>query len=1031
MAARDRVGWVEDERKKLTVAPVSSQSRRDGRRRAVDLRIARRPSNLKRMPAPIRVLGARQHNLKGFDLEIPRGRLIALTGVSGSGKSSLALDTLHAEGQRRYVESLSTYAKQFLERLDRPDVDGVENIPPTVAIESRNTTVSSRSTVGTATEAADYLRLLFARVGTTLCPDCGVDVRPDTVEDAAGRLAGLPIETRLHVTFPLPRSARVTAQVVRENLLALGFVRVLARGREVALEDPAAPLEEADLLVVADRLVTGQEGLGSRLTEALAAAFREGEGEAVVVVGGAGGERIPFTRQFRCARCGKGFPRPSPGFFSFNNAYGACGRCRGFGNLLEFHPDMIVPHPGRTLREGAIHCWTAPRYDGRRRKLAAFCRRRGIAMDVPFARLPKPAREALLRGDEDFEGAIPFLESLVAKKYKAYVRFFLRRYQKIGDCPECRGARLRPEALHVRLGGASIADLCALPVRDLRKFLAGVELPPQTREVARLLLQELDARLEIVEAVGLGYLTLERATKTLSGGEAQRIGLANALGARLVDALYVLDEPSVGLHASDTARLVAILRRLRDRGNTVLVVEHDLDVIAAADWTVELGPGAGARGGELTFAGSREALLASDSLTAGYLTGRRTLPGRRARVGRVDGRAAPRPRLAARARPAALVLEGASERNLREIDVRFPLEAITAVTGVSGSGKSTLVRDTLHRAVAERLVAKSGKPYPGEAVGRHRALSGWETLSGAVLVDQSPIGKSPRSNPVTYVGAFDAVRARFAATPLARARGLSAGYFSFNLPGGRCESCKGDGHERVEMQFMPDVFVTCPDCAGSRYARDALDVAYRGRTIADVLRLTVDEAMTFFADEPEIGRRLWVLQSVGLGYLPLGQPAPTLSGGEAQRLKIARELRPGSRTTRDMLYLLDEPSVGLHAEDLSRLLRILQDLVERGNTVVMVEHHLDLVARADHVIDLGPGGGEEGGRLVVQGTPAEVAATAASVTGRFLRERLGRVPSVPSRPTGGSLADGARAALPRLRGRRPAPRGRRGPGVAA
>jgi excinuclease ABC subunit A len=991
------------------------------------------------MPAPIRLRGARQHNLKGFDLDLPRGRLIALTGVSGSGKSSLALDTLHAEGQRRYVESLSTYAKQFLERLDRPDVDGIENIPPTVAIQSRNTTVSSRSTVGTATEAADYLRLLFARVGETVCPECGIEVRPDTVESAAGRLAALAPGTRVHVAFPLPRSARATAQVLRENLLALGFVRVLAGGREVSLEDPAAPLDAGDMLVVADRLAAGQDGYRGRVSEALATAFREGEGEAVAVVGGAGGERLAFTRHFRCRRCERAFPRPTPGFFSFNNAYGACGRCRGFGNLLEFHPDVIVPEPRRSLREGALDPWTAPRYEGRRRKLFAFCRARGVPLDAAFAELEPADRAILLHGGDGFEGVIPFLESLTSKKYKAYVRFFLRRYQKLGDCPVCRGTRLRPEALNVRLGGASFADLCALPVRDLRAYLGRLELPAQAREVGRLLLEELDARLEIVESVGLGYLTLDRATRSLSGGEAQRIGLANALGARLVDTLYVLDEPSVGLHASDTARLVEILKRLRERGNTVLVVEHDLDVIAAADWVVELGPGAGERGGQVTFSGDRAALPASECLTAQYLTGRRTLPPRPApgRAAACGSRSEPMGAVSAsertrrrRSETPALILRGARARNLRGLDVRFPLEAITAVTGVSGSGKSTLVRDTLVRAVAERLGARTGKPYLGETVGAYRALTGWEALSGVALVDQSPIGKSPRSNPVTYVGAFDAIRARFAATPLARARGLGPGYFSFNVAGGRCETCKGDGHERVEMQFLPDVFVTCPDCGGSRYSREALGIGYRGRTIADVLRLTVDEAMSAFAGDPEVGRRLWVLQSVGLGYLRLGQPAPTLSGGEAQRLKIARELRPGSRTARGMLYVLDEPSVGLHAEDLSRLLRILRDLVERGNTVVMVEHHLDLVARVDHVIDLGPGGGEQGGRVVAEGAPADVAGAPESVTGRFLRARLAAAraerPAWP-RPAGGSPAP-SRRSRPPGRGR---PGGRRGPAVAA
>ena len=967
------------------------------------------------MPAPIRLRGARQHNLRGFDLELPRGRLIALTGVSGSGKSSLALDTLHAEGQRRYVESLSTYAKQFLERLDRPDLDGLENIPPTVAIERRSPTLSSRSTVGTATEAADYLRLLFARVGSTRCPECGLEVRPHTVERAVERLRRLAEGTRLYIAFPLPRSARATAAAVRENLLALGFIRVVAGGWEFELESPAAPLEAPDLLVVADRIVVAP-GSDGRLAEALASAFHHGEGEAVAVVGGPGGERLSFTRAFRCAGCGRAFPRPTPGFFSFNNPYGACGRCRGFGNLLEFHPDMIVPDPRLTLREGALHPWAAPRYDGRRRKLARFCSKAGIPLDTAFAELDQAQRERLLHGEPGFEGVVPFLLSLVPKKYKAYVRFYLRRYQKLGDCPACGGARLRPEALQVRFAGASIAELCALPAARLRDFLAAATLEPRERSVSRLLLQELDRRLEILTSVGLGYLTLDRPTRTLSGGEAQRIGLANALGARLVDTLYVLDEPSVGLHAADIRRLIAILERLRDRGNTVLVVEHDLEVIAAADWVVELGPGAGERGGSLTFSGSREALLSSDALTAQYLTGRRTLgsagpgspgsssgakghPGLR-RQAWISGRRTVRSKARrpvgdnGGAEAPALLLEGATERNLRGIDVRVPLGALTAVTGVSGSGKSTLVRDTLYRAVSERLGAKGGKPYLGEMVGRHRALRGWERLSAAVLVDQSPIGKSPRSNPVTYVGGFDAIRARFAATPLARARGLRPGYFSFNVRGGRCESCKGDGHERVEMQFMADVYVKCAECGGARYSPTALEITHRGRTIADVLRMTVAEALLHFVEDPRIGRRLRVLQSVGLGYLRLGQPAPTLSGGEAQRLKIARQLRAGARRSGGALYVLDEPSVGLHAEDLSRLLRILRDLADRGDTVVMVEHQLDLVARADHVIDLGPGGGEQGGALVVQGTPLEVARTAASITGAYLKARL----QTPERP---------------------------------
>jgi excinuclease ABC subunit A len=987
------------------------------------------------MPAPIRVRGARQHNLRCVDLDLPRGRLVVLTGVSGSGKSSLALDTIHAEAQRRYAESLSTYAKQFLERVDRPDVDAVENVPPTVAIEPRNRTLTSRSTVGTATETADYLRLLMARAGRTRCPDCDRDVRPDTVEDAAARLAGLPDGTRIHVAFPPPRSAPRAAGALRASLLAAGYVRVLAAGRELAVEDAGGALEHPGLLVVADRLVLGPASR-ARLVEALAAAFRAGDGEACAAVGGAAGEVLRFTRAFRCGGCGRGFAPPTPGLFSFNNPWGACPRCRGFGNLLEFHADVIVPDPARSLREGAIHPWTAPRYRGRRRRLAAFCARAGISLDAPWRDLSEPDRRRLLEGAPGFEGVIPFLHGLVEKKYKAYVRFFLRRYQKLGDCPACAGTRLRPEALHVRLGGATVVDLSALPVERLRAFLAGLELTPLERAVAGLVADELDARLEILESVGLGYLSLDRATRTLSGGEAQRIGLANALGGRLVDTLYVLDEPSVGLHAVDTERLIAILRRLRDRGNTVLVVEHDLDVMAAADWIVELGPGAGERGGAVTFAGTPAELAASDGPTGPYLSGLRTIdvpagPLPLAAAALARGRAAPargsarwraagarngggrtaraaggRAAVARGAASPALVLEGASARNLRGVDVRIPLGAVTAVSGVSGSGKSTLVHDTLYRAVAERLGERTGKPYLGQTVGRHRALSGWERLGGVALVDQSPIGKSPRSNPVTYVGAFAPIREAFAATPLARARGAGAGAFSFNVAGGRCEACKGDGHERVEMQFLADVYVTCPACGGSRYARETLAFRHRGMSIAEVLTLTVDEAVAHFSDAPEVGRRLRVLQAVGLGYLRLGQPAPALSGGEAQRLKIARALREAPRGGRGTLYVMDEPSVGLHPEDVARLLRILRSLAGRGDTVVMVEHHLDLIAAADHVIDLGPGAGAEGGAVLAQGPPAEVAAAPGSRTGAFLRRRLeGRIPR-----RAGSGADEARAA---------------------
>jgi len=947
--------------------------------------------------SPDRVIlrNARQHNLKGITVELPRRALTVVTGPSGSGKSSLAFDTLYAEGQRRYIESLSTYAKQFLERMPKPLVDGLEGLSPAVAIEQKNPTTSSRSTVGTATEIYDFLRLLWARVATPHCRHCGAIVKIDTVQEAVdqviaecgmrnadshggdGQSAIQNPRSAIAITFPLPASAHRPEVDAAAQLIAAGFVRAQIDGTLVRLDDAAASLkvrEGREVLVVVDRL-SGTAANRSRLTDALATAFSEGEGVALAL---SNGDRRRFSAHPTCSSCGQSAPVLTPALFSFNNPRGACPGCNGFGAVLEYDESLIVPEPSRTIAAGALDPWTKPRYEGRRRLLRETARARGIPTDRPWRELDPKQRQFLLHGATGrYLGVFPFLERLETKRYKQYIRVFLRQYQLARTCPACGGARLKPEALAPRVGGRTIAAAAALTASDLLQWLEGLTWTPFQQAVAQHLLRELMARVSFVVDVGLGYLSLDRQTRTLSGGEAQRIALSNALGSKLTDTLYVLDEPTIGLHPADIQRLLQLLRRLSDNGNTVVVVEHDPAAMAIADYMVELGPGSGTAGGYVVYQGAAAAVRTAGTLTGQYLSGEKRI-------------AVPSAR-----RPAVrwLGVKGARLHNLQDVDVRLPLHTLVAVTGVSGSGKSTLVHDVLYRQLERRLKGgHSAKEHLGEPVGAITALEGAEAIGDVVLIDQSPIGRTPRSNPVTYVKAFDELRALFAAQPRARERRYTPSTFSFNVRGGRCETCEGAGAVQIEMVFLANVFVPCDACGGKRFKREVLEVKIGGHSIHDVLEWTVDEALQRFHKQPRLARALWQLQQVGLGYLRLGQPATTLSGGEAQRLKIARELtlsgtRP-ARGARRNLYILDEPTTGLHLDDVRTLCRVLDRLVDAGHTVVVIEHHLDVIKRADWVIDLGPGAGAEGGRVVAAGTPEDLAQVSASVTGRYLRDAL-------------------------------------------
>ena len=860
--------------------------------------------------------------------------------------------------------------------MEKPDVDSIEGLSPAVAIEQSNPTKTSRSTVGTATEIYDYLRLLWARVGHTFCPVCHREIKPDTVQSVADTVLRLASGARFYVSFPLRLSDKVTHKVVVENLRAQGFLRVFANGSVLHLDElDAAKIDltkSSEVLVVVDRLAISDD-VAARLTDAIGTAFADGDGECVIILADTM-ERLRFTERFECAYDGTRVPAPSPQLFSFNNPRGACERCNGFGAILEYDESLIVPYPERSLRDGAIDPWTKPRYDGKRRTLAEFARKEGIPLDKPWSELSASQQHLLLNArTRSYKGMLPFLKDLEEKRYKQYIRIFLRQYQTAQECPDCHGTKLKPEALNVRVDNKTIAEVADFSVGALTDWIENLVLSDFEQSVAATILREARERIRFLRDVGLDYLSLNRATRTLSGGEAQRIGLANSLGSQLVDTLYVLDEPSIGLHPRDMGRLLKLLMRLRDAGNSVLVVEHDPAAIEAADFMVEMGPGSGEHGGYVVFAGPMSRVHESP-LTGQYLTGEKEIPMplERRRVG-----------------PRWINLTGAREHNLKGVDVRIPIGALTVVTGVSGSGKSTLVHDVLYRALENHIVGENtAKRHLGETVGAYDELTGADAIDEVVMIDQSPIGKSPRSNPVTYIKAFDQIRQIFADAPVARQRKYTPGTFSFNVEGGRCEDCEGVGSIEVEMVFMADVHVPCDACGGKRFKPEVLDVKINGKSVADVLELTVDQAIRFFPREEKLGQALWQLQQVGLGYLRLGQPATTLSGGEAQRVKIARELATAGKKRNRKLYIMDEPTTGLHLDDIKRLAEVMDRLIDGGHTILLIEHNLDVIKLADWIIDLGPDGGSEGGRLVAMGRPEEIVEVAESYTGQWLKPIL-------------------------------------------
>jgi excinuclease ABC subunit A len=986
------------------------------------------------------VRGARVHNLKNIDFEIPHNCLTVVTGVSGSGKSSLAFDTVYAEGQRRYVESLSAYARQFLERIEKPDVELIDGIAPAVAIRQKNQTRNPRSTVATATEVYDYLRLLFARVGRSYCPQCGEQVRNDTVDEVAERILALGDGRRVQALFPLlhpeavaspeadkaqtafgeegkkPRgrkkkedsvaardAARFAAHqtALRERLFELrkrGFNRLFQDGEVFEFSTPESLLGidfDKPVYLLLDRIVVDAESR-SRIVEAVESGYREA-GE--VVFESAAGDEIPlrlrFSQRFECKHCNLKFEQPEPRLFSFNNPYGACPRCQGFGNTIDFDMDLVIPDKSKTLAEGAVEPWTKPKYKPFGTEMRRVARMAGIPLDVPWAKLKKEQQRVILEGGLESEpkwfGVRGFFDLLERKKYKLHVRVFLSRYRGYALCGACGGARLRNEARQVKIAGLNICQVCCKTVEDAERFFRELSLTKEETAIGGKLLEEICDRLRFLNEVGLEYLTLDRLSSTLSGGEAQRIQLATSLGSRLVGTLYVLDEPSIGLHSRDTARLIHILKSLRDLGNTILVVEHDSEVMAAADEILDLGPGAGEHGGKLVAHGSYAEIRANhSSLTGRYLNGdlQIQIPQQRRTPGKQT-----------------LRLRHAVGHNLKDVDVTIPLGMLVAVTGVSGSGKSTLVHDVLYKRLAaiKRQTPEANEGNVGAAEGE---LEGEQWLDDVELVDQSPIGRTPRSNPVTYIKAFDPIREVFAALPESKKYGHTAGHFSFNIPGGRCETCSGDGTVTVEMQFLADVELLCEDCKGTRYKPEILAVRYHGKNIHDVLNMTVKEALGFFTGVPKLVDKLRVLEEVGLGYLRLGQSATTLSGGEAQRMKLAAHLQPkghdrlhknpdGTPLKRrsHTLYLFDEPTTGLHVDDVSKLLAAFKKLIDVGGSIVVIEHNLDVIKVADWVIDLGPEGGERGGEVVAVGTPEEIAVNGRSYTGQWLRKVL-PVPAV-------------------------------------
>jgi len=942
------------------------------------------------------VRGAREHNLKDISVEIPRDQLVVITGLSGSGKSSLAFDTIYAEGQRRYVESLSAYARQFLEQMDKPDVDIIEGLSPAISIEQKTTSKNPRSTVGTVTEIYDYLRLLYARVGRPYCYNCGREIASQTVQEIVDRVLALEAGSRVVILAPLVIGRKGEHGKLLEKMRKDGFIRVRVDGRMHNLDEPIQldKKKKHTLEVVVDRLVV-KDGVSRRLTDSLELALRTSEGQVVIEVAGQG--ELFFSERFACDHCGLSYPELTPQLFSFNSPQGACPACDGLGSMMYFDPDLIVPNPELSLREGAVAPWAHSSSVYYIQMLQTLADHYDFDIYTAYKDLPAKVKEVILQGSgreeirfffekEDrrhfyhrpFEGIIPNLERRYRETDSLTIREEIEKYMNHRPCPKCLGARLRPEALAVKVGDLTINQVIAMSVAQARTFFQNLRLSNREMEIARRVIKEINERLTFLGDVGLDYLTLDRGSATLSGGEGQRIRLATQIGSRLVGVIYILDEPSIGLHQRDNARLLATLKKMRDLGNTVLVVEHDAETILSADWVLDMGPGAGRHGGHVVFSGTPQDLVRSEpSLTGQYLSGRKEIkvPERRRPI-----------------KPEAIVLEKASENNLKNLTVAIPLGTMTCVTGVSGSGKSTLVIETLYKALAQRLYRSK------ERAGQVEDVKGLDYIDKVIDIDQSPIGRTPRSNPATYTGLFTPIRDLFARLPEARARGYKPGRFSFNVKGGRCETCQGDGIIKIEMHFLPDVYVRCEACQGRRYNRDTLEILYRGSSIADVLNMTVNQALEFFQNVPIIRHKLETIQEVGLGYIKLGQPATTLSGGEAQRIKLSREL--SKRATGRTLYILDEPTTGLHFDDINKLLAVLNRLVDQGNTVVVIEHNLDVIKCADHIIDLGPEGGDEGGRIITTGTPEEVAGHEGSYTGRFLQKVLPGFPAEKARSAG-------------------------------
>ncbi|HKX32286.1 MAG TPA: excinuclease ABC subunit UvrA [Blastocatellia bacterium] len=950
--------------------------------------------------ASIVVRGARVNNLKNVSFSIPLNSLTVVTGVSGSGKSSLAFDTIYAEGQRRYVESLSAYARQFLERMDKPDVDEVIGICPAIAINQKNSTRNPRSTVATQTEIYDYLRLLYARVGITICRRCGATVKRDTPQSVAETVSGLPQGTRFYVLFPAAagtevtdppetpvepatnggpkpkksRAAKASASGVnvKAHLMSLmqrGFTRLYlpARDEIIELQTPDSFTGENfdNTFVLVDRLVNRPDSQ-NRLVDSLEICYQEGHGQAVIQTVGENPQQLSFSEKFECKNCGLGYLLPEPSLFSFNNPFGACPICQGFGNTIGLDMNLVIPNHELSLTDGAIDPFTKPQFEWWRTELKKFARREGISMTAPFAELPAEHQRAVINGRNGFEGVKGLFDWLETKKYKLHIRVFLSKYRGYTICPECKGGRLRSEARDVYVGSKTLPEVCGLSIKEAAHFFESLSLNQEQAAIAERLLAEIQSRLRFLLDVGLDYLTLDRLASTLSGGEAQRIQLATHLGSSLVGALYVLDEPSIGLHPRDSARLIKLLQNLRDIGNTVLVVEHESEMMRAADHILDIGLGAGELGGEVVYEGDFTNLLTHEaSLTGKYLRGETQI--KRPKEHRPMGKQ-------------QITLCGAREHNLKGIDVTIPLNMLVCITGVSGSGKSTLVHDCIYAGLKHQRGEWQGP------VGAFASLNGGKYLDDVILVDQSPIGRTPRSNPVTYIKVYDAIREAFASTREARARGYNASHFSFNVPGGRCDTCEGDGTVTVEMQFLADVELVCEECKGTRFKSSILDIKYRGKNIHEVLSLTVREALGFFSHSQRIAGKLKVLDDVGLGYLRLGQSATTLSGGEAQRVKLASYL---TRKTGDhMLYIFDEPTTGLHFDDINKLLSSFRRLLDAGDSLIVIEHNLDVIKTADWIIDLGPEGGDQGGQIIATGTPESLIECQASHTGNFLKAHL-------------------------------------------